>query len=100
MIPAKSELAACDFLTPKEVLSLSSVGISTASQLLDWLPKRYEDRRRFDSFPAEPGGPAICIRGTVIDTRNRFGGRVRFYEAIVSDASGQAALGPATLTCR
>ncbi|MGB6220637.1 ATP-dependent DNA helicase RecG [Haloferula sp.] len=99
-IPSDSELAACDFLTPKEVLSLSAVGILRVRQLLDWLPKRYEDRRRFDAFPAAPGGPAICIRGTVIDTRNRFGGRVRFYEAIVTDASGQPALGPATLTCR
>ncbi|MEP4078212.1 ATP-dependent DNA helicase RecG [Haloferula sp.] len=100
MIPADTELAACDFLKPKEVLALSSAGINTAGELLDWLPKRYEDRRRFDAFPAAPGGPAICIRGLVVDTRNRFGGRVRFYEAIVSDASGEPALGPATITCR
>jgi len=100
LIPADSDLAACDFLIAKEVLSLSSVGLRSARQLLDWLPKRYEDRRRFDAFPAAPDGPPICIRGTVIDTRNRFGGRSRFYEAIVADASGQPALGPATITCR
>lgn len=100
MIAIDSELAACDFLTAKEVLALSAAGIATPGQLLDRLPKRYEDRRRFDAFPAAPGGPAICIRGNVIDTRNRFGGRARFYEAIVSDASGRPALGPATITCR
>ncbi|MEM9235564.1 MAG: ATP-dependent DNA helicase RecG [Verrucomicrobiota bacterium] len=100
MIAADSELASCDFLAQKEVLALGAVGIHTLRQLLDHLPRRYEDRRRFDAFPAEAGGAAVCIRATVIDTRNRFGGRARFYEAVVADASGSSGMGPATLTCR
>lgn len=100
MLAADADLAAVDFLTPKEVLTLTTSSIATPGQLLDYLPRRYEDRRRFDSFPAMAGGPAICIRGKVIDTRNRFGPRVRFYEAIVADSSGNPAMGPATLTCR
>lgn len=99
MIPADSDLAAADFLIPKEVLALASAGLKTPRQLLDHLPRRYEDRRRFDAFPATAGGAPVCVRGTVIDTRNRFGPRVRFYEAIVADASGSG-VGPATLTCR
>ncbi len=99
MLHADTELAAAGFLTPKEVLSLSAAGLRNIRNLLDWLPRRYEDRRRFDAFPAEAGGGPVCVRGTVIDTRNRFGPRLRFYEAIVADASGTG-VGPATLTCR
>ena len=99
MIPADTELAATGMLAAKEVLALSSAGIRSARELLDHLPRRYEDRRRFDAIPAAPGGPPVCLRGTVIDTRNRFGRRMRFYEAVVADASGSG-VGPATLTCR
>lgn len=99
MIHPGTELAAVPFLPPKEVLSLASAGLRTAGDLLDWLPRRYEDRRRFDAFPVEPGGPPVCVRGTVIDTRNRFGPRARFYEAVVADVNG-AGMGPATITCR
>jgi ATP-dependent DNA helicase RecG len=99
MLDPAAPLAAVTFLLPKEVLSLASAGLTTVGGLLDWLPRRYEDRRRFDAFPAAPGGPAVCVRGTVIDTRNRFGPRARFYEAVVADTRG-AGLGPATITCR
>lgn len=99
MLHADSELAAAGILPAKEVLALSSAGIRTVRDLIDWLPRRYEDRRRFDAFPAQAGGAPVCVRGTVIDTRNRFGPRVRFYEAVVADASGSG-VGPATLTCR
>ena len=97
---ADAELAESELLSSKEIQSLQAVGITTPRQLFDHLPRRYEDRRRFDSFPAMAGGTAVCIRGKVVDTRNRFGPRVRFYEAIVSDTSGNPAMGPATLTCR
>ena len=99
MLAADTELSAVGFLAAKEVISLSSAGIRTIRHLLDWLPRRYEDRRRFDSFPTQAGGAAVCVRGTVVDTRNRFGPRIRFYEAVVADASGSP-MGPATITCR
>lgn len=100
LIHADVELADVPFISSKEQQALRAFGIESPRQLLDHLPRRYEDRRRFDSFPAMGGGAPVCIRGTVIDTRNRFGPRVRFYEAIVSDSSGNPAMGPATLTCR
>lgn len=99
MIHLDSDLVGCDFLRPKEVLALASADIRSPRQLLDWFPKRYEDRRRFDAFPATPGGSPVCIRGTVIDTRNRFGSRIRFYEAIIADTHGSG-LGPTCITCR
>src|SRR5690606_22093344 len=99
MIRPDTELSAVPFLLPKEVLSLASAGLRSVGELLDWFPRRYEDRRRFDAFPASPGGPAACVRGTVIDTPNRFGAPARFAEAVVADTGG-AGLGPATVTCR
>ena len=97
---ADTPVAAAGLIPPKETLALAAAGITTLRQLIDWLPRRYEDRRRFDDFPATPGGNPVCIRGTVIDTRNRFGPRARFYEAVVADSSSGHGLGPATLTCR
>jgi ATP-dependent DNA helicase RecG len=97
---ADTPIAAAGLIPPKETLALASAGLTTLRHLIDWLPRRYEDRRRFDAFPASPGSQPVCIRGTVIDTRNRFGPRVKFYEAVVADTSGRSGLGPATLTCR
>ncbi|MBB5352372.1 ATP-dependent DNA helicase RecG [Haloferula luteola] len=99
MLDADSDLATAGLIPAKEVLALAAAGLKTAREVINALPRRYEDRRRFDAFPATAGGAAICIRGTVIDTRNRFGSRARFYEAVVADVAGQG-LGPATLTCR
>jgi ATP-dependent DNA helicase RecG len=100
VIRADADLATVDFLAPKEVAALAAAGFATPRALLDHLPRRYEDRRRFDAFPAAAGGDPVCIRARVLDTRNRFGPRVRFYEAVVADASNRPAMGPATLTCR
>lgn len=97
---ADTPIAATGLILPKETLALASAGLITLRHLIDWLPRRYEDRRRFDAFPASPGSEPVCIRGTVIDTRNRFGPRARFYEAVVADTSSGSGLGPATLTCR
>ena len=84
-------------LKSREWEAFEKAGYLTAQQLLDWLPKRYEDRRRFDAFPAQAGGPAVCLRGTVLDTQRKgFGGK-GFYEAIIEDEAGG---GFSRLTCR
>ena len=100
MIAPSASLASADFLAPKEVISLAAAGLHSAGDLLDWLPRRYEDRRRFDAFPAQAGGPAVCLRGTVVDSMNRaFGARKRFYEAVVMDGTG-GVFGSGKVTCR
>ena len=77
--------------------ALQLAGVTTVGDLLDWFPKRYEDRRRFDAFPAQEGGPPVCIRGMVIDSQRKgFGGK-GFYEAIVEDLAGG---GFSRVTCR
>ena len=100
MVSPDAELSTLEFLKPKEVLALTAAGMRRLGDLLDHLPRRYEDRRRFDSFPATGGGEPMCIRGMVLDVRKRFGGRARFLEAVISDSSGRAGMGPATVTCR
>jgi ATP-dependent DNA helicase RecG len=100
LIAPSASLASADFLAPKEVISLAAAGLHSAGDLLDWLPRRYEDRRRFDAFPAQAGGPAVCLRGTVVDSMNRaFGARKRFYEAVVMDGTG-GVFGSGKVTCR
>ncbi len=81
----------------QEVEALRVAGIERLSGLIDWLPKRYEDRRRFDAFPAQAGGGSVCLRGLVIDTQRKgFGGK-GFYEAVVEDHAGG---GFSQVTCR
>ena len=81
----------------QEVEALRVAGIERLSGLIDWLPKRYEDRRRFDALPAQAGGGSVCLRGLVIDTQRKgFGGK-GFYEAGVEDHAGG---GFSQVTCR
>ncbi|MBT8038013.1 MAG: ATP-dependent DNA helicase RecG [Verrucomicrobiae bacterium] len=97
---ASDALSLVDFISAKDVLAFASAGVETVADVLDRLPKRYEDRQRFDVFPVQAGGGPVCLRGMVVDTQvQRFGGRKQFFEAIVSEANGGAFL-PNKVTCR
>lgn len=83
---ASLELSQLDFLTPKEVIAFSTAKLMTIQGLLDFLPKRYEDRRQFAAFPAQASGQSVCLRGSVIDCQRKgFGGRRSFYEVVVQE---------------
>jgi ATP-dependent DNA helicase RecG len=100
VISADTDLASVPFLPVKEVIALAAAGFSTPADLLDHLPKRYEDRRRFDAFPTQPTVTAVCLRGTVIDASlKHFGSHKRFYEVLVMDGSG-GVFGSGKITCR
>ncbi|MEI8343102.1 MAG: ATP-dependent DNA helicase RecG, partial [Verrucomicrobiota bacterium] len=72
----------------------------TVAALLGHLPKRYEDRRRFDAFPNQASTDAVCLRGRVIDASLRhFGPGRRYYEAVILDGSG-GVFGSGKITCR
>ena len=86
-----------DLLKRREREALLLAGIRTFGNLMDWLPKRYEDRRCFDDYPAQPTGDCVCLRGVVIDSsRKGFGGR-SFFEATIEDHAGQ---GMSRVACR
>lgn len=100
MFSARIDLAALPLLPAREVAVLTAAGFLTAAQVLDHLPKRYEDRRLFDSFPNQPSSTAVCLRGKVIDcSRRHFGRGGGFYEAIVMDGAG-GVFGSGKVTCR
>ena len=100
MTPAHTDLSTLPLLPPKEVAALAAAGYLTAARVLEHLPKRHEDRRRFDHFPQQAGPAAVCLRGTVIDSAKRHFGRGRgFYEAIIMDGSG-GVFGSGKITCR
>jgi len=100
VISATAELASTPLLSPKETAALAAVGLVTAMDVLQWFPKRHEDRRRFDAFPVQQGSAAVCLRGTVVDASLRhFGPGRKFYEAVVMDGSG-GLFGSGKITCR
>lgn len=96
---AATELAALDLLKPQEVIAFATAGLSTIQQVIDHLPRRYEDRRRFDAFPAQATGKAMCLRGSVIDCQRKgFSGR-GFFEVVIA-AESSSAFSDNTITCR
>ena len=93
-------IAEMGVLTPKEVLALTSAGVGTVVNLLDRVPKRYEDRRRFDAFPTQASTQAVCLRGMVVDAGRRFfGGRKGVYEVVIQ-AGNEVGFGENSITCR
>lgn len=100
MFSAHADLASLSLLPDKDVAALVAAGMTTPAAVLDHLPRRYEDRRRFDAFPNQPSPVPVCLRGTVIDSALRGGGQGRrFYEAIVMDGAG-GVFGSGKVTCR
>lgn len=100
MFSATEELTTLPLLSPKEVTLLAAGGLHTARQVLDHLPKRYEDRRRFDAFPNQASSLPVCLRGLVVDAGvKHLGPNRRFYEIVVVDRSG-GVFGSGKIGCR
>lgn len=100
MISAADELATLPMVSAKEVEAFAAAGLTTVAAVIGHLPKRYEDRRRFDSFPSQATAEPVCLRGIVVDASLRhFGPDRRFYEVLVMDESG-GVFGSGKITCR
>ncbi|MGJ8671410.1 ATP-dependent DNA helicase RecG [Rubritalea sp.] len=83
------ELVSLGFVPAKEVIAFSTAKILLVQDLLDHLPKRYEDRRQFDAFPAQVTGKSMCLRGFVTDCQRKgFGGGRGFHEVVVQADGG------------
>lgn len=100
LLPAQDDLISSGLFSKRDVDALVAAGYSKPIELLLHVPKRYEDRRRFDSFPNQPTIKALSLRGKVVDsTTRRFGGGRGFYEAVIMDESG-GVFGSGKITCR
>jgi len=66
------------------------LGLRTVGDALLHVPRRHEDRSRFDRFPAEPMDRPVCLHVAVTDCRTLFGrGRARrIFEATVEPVGG------------
>lgn len=97
---ATETLDSLEGVTAKELAALRDAQIHTYADLLWHLPKRYEDRRRFQGFPQQAGDGAHCLRGIVVDVSRR-GGAARggWFEAVLLDSS-TGAFGGGKITCR
>lgn len=74
---------------------LEKMGLHRVCDLLEYYPRRYEDRSHFDQFPENPTAHPVCLHVEVIDCQSRFGrgrGR-RWFEATVEPVSGGNTLG-------
>ncbi|MES2981484.1 MAG: ATP-dependent DNA helicase RecG [Verrucomicrobiota bacterium] len=99
VITGQTELSSLPALSAKEIQALAAAGISTMAELLEYFPKRYEDRRQFDRFPNQATAKAVCLTGGVIDAGHKGFGKTRFYEAIIMDGTGSV-FGSGKVTCR
>ena len=93
-------IAELGVLAPKEVIALTSVGVEKVVDLLDRVPKRYEDRRRFDAFPTQASNEALCLRGMVVDTKKKFSGGAKGVNEVVVQAGNDAGFSENSITCR
>ena len=68
---------------------LKRLEIETVSDLLLTLPRRYDDRRRFQKMSSLQGGETTTVQGSIVSggfVRPRFG--KGYYEAILTDKFG------------
>ena len=92
-------LRECEWISPQRIQQLERFGLVTVEDLLTHFPRRYEDRRQFDRFPAQESDVPVCVRGTVVKTSaKRLGGWKRLFEVVLEPEEAHALSQP--LVCR
>jgi len=100
VISIGTPLSENSLIPAKEAAAFLASGFSTVGDVLEHLPRRYEDRRSFDRFPNQPTAKPVTLRGMVVDASlKHFGPGRRFYEAVVMDGTGNV-FGSGKVTCR
>ncbi|WP_228387036.1 ATP-dependent DNA helicase RecG [Ornithinicoccus halotolerans] len=74
--------------------SFTAKQITTARELLDWLPRRYVDPKRPTDFTELAAGEQVVVVGTVrhAESRRMRGGRRSIFEAVLVDEAGHRLL--------
>jgi len=76
-----------DFLTPKEVKVLKSLGINNILDALYYFPHKYKDRRLNKSVKYAKPNTYICVKVRVLETRKLPEGDLYNYEVITTDGT-------------
>ncbi len=73
--------------------------METVGDLVTHYPRRYEDRRQFDRFPAQESETPVCVCGVVRSvSAKRIRGRQKIFEAVLEEEKSHALSG--RLVCR
>ncbi len=78
-------------LTPRRRSQLAQLGIITTLDLLNWLPRRYEQFQNGLPITQIKAGQMVTVQGMVVQTRLHRRRPMRF-EALLEDASGRCVL--------
>lgn len=78
-------------LTPRRRAQLAQLGIVTTLDLLNWLPRRYEQFQNGVPITQIRPGQMVTVQGMVVQTRLHRRRPMRF-EALLEDASGRCVL--------
>ncbi|NPB05229.1 MAG: ATP-dependent DNA helicase RecG [Aquificae bacterium] len=76
-----------DFLSPKEVRVLKSLGIRTVLDALYYFPYKYKDRRLNKSVRYAKPGSFICVKVKVLETKKLPEGDLYNYEVVTTDGT-------------
>ncbi len=95
----ETPLAELDWIAPQRLRQLERFGLANVGALLTHFPRRYEDRTRFDRFPAGDEERAVCVRGWVkrASSRHVRNGQ-KMFDAVLEEAQPHALSEP--LVCR
>jgi ATP-dependent DNA helicase RecG len=64
---------------------IQRLGIATWQHLLEYYPRRYEDRTRFAAFPTGSSEESICLRGAIQKMSAHFFGGRKIVEVTLED---------------
>jgi ATP-dependent DNA helicase RecG len=99
LLSLDTPLRELDWLGAPRLRAVLRLGAETVRDLLEHFPRRYEDRTRFDVFPAGETDQPVCVCGMVERTQlRRIRGRMRIFDATVAETSAHALSTP--LICR
>lgn len=80
---------------PNRAELLRVAGVQTVRDLLELMPARYEDRRRFKTISQITGSePPLNITGTIVSARMKISPhkRMKIFEAVLEDGTGSVVL--------
>jgi ATP-dependent DNA helicase RecG len=83
---SETPLSLLGWITRPQVTALGKLGLQTLHDLLEYYPRRHEDRRCFDRFPKDESDCSFCLCGTVGKTLLRYFGRIRSFEAELEES--------------